>query len=195
MLLNFIYSGLSPYRDGRKINALNILLISLNGGLMNGLLQTQANVPPILRVAAGEDQYGGYLGLGVCYISFKGCPLGSNRILVLENTFHAKGGPPRHLHYDQDEWFYAVEGEFIIEIGQERMRLNPGDSILAPRQIPHVWAYVGETKGRMLIAFMPAGQMEAFFREVMKANAMPPQDAELLRAYRMELHGPPLSIE
>ena len=36
---------------------------------------------------------------------------------MLENTFHAKGGPARHLHYDQDEWFYAVEGEFIIEVG------------------------------------------------------------------------------
>jgi mannose-6-phosphate isomerase-like protein (cupin superfamily) len=162
---------------------------------MNGLLQTQANVPPILRVAAGEDQYGEYRGLGVSYIAFKVCPLDSNGILVLENTFHDKGGPARHLHYDQDEWFYAVEGEFIIEIGQERMTLNPGDSVFAPRKVPHVWAHIGETKGRMLIAFMPAGQMEAFFHEVTKVNAMPRQDPELFRAYGMELLGPPLSTD
>ena len=54
-----------------------------------------------------------------------------------------------------------VEGEFIVEVGQERIRLNPGDSLLAPRQVPHVWAYVGDTRGRMLIAFMPAGKIQA----------------------------------
>ena len=162
---------------------------------MNGLLQTQANVPPILRVAAGEDQSGEYRGLGVSYIAFKVSLPDPNGLLVLENTLYMKRGPARHLHYDQDEWFYAVEGEFIIEIGPERITLNPGDSVFAPRKVSHVWAYVGEAKGRMLITFMPAGQMEAFFREVTKANAMPPQDPELHRAHGMELLGPPLPIE
>jgi quercetin dioxygenase-like cupin family protein len=115
-------------------------------------------------------------------------------LFVLENTFHATGGPPRHLHYAQDEWFYAVEGEFLIEIGEERMRLAPGDSVLAPRQVPHVWAHVGNGRGRIVIAFSPAGQMEAFFREVTKSNAMPPQDPGLWRAHGMELLGPPLAL-
>jgi len=162
---------------------------------MNDVSQTQANVPPIWRVAAGEDQYGEYRGLGVSSIAFKLSSQDPNGLFILENTFHKKGGPARHLHHSQDEWFYAVEGQFIIELGQERIRLNPGDSLLAPRKVPHVWAYVGDTKGRMLIAFMPAGKMEAFFREVTKANAMPPQDPELWRAYGMELLGPPLLIE
>jgi mannose-6-phosphate isomerase-like protein (cupin superfamily) len=161
---------------------------------MSDLLRTQANVPPVLRVAAGEDQYGEFRGLGVSYIAFKVSSADPNGLLILENTFHKKGGPARHLHYDQDEWFYAVEGEFVIEIGQERIRLNPGDSVLAPRKVPHVWAYVGDKKGRILITFMPAGKMEAFFREVTKANAMPPQDPELWRAHGMELLGPPLPV-
>jgi quercetin 2,3-dioxygenase len=131
----------------------------------------------------------------VSQIAFKVSSSDPNGLLILENTFHEKGGPARHLHHHQDEWFYAVEGEFIIEIGSERIRLNPGDSLFAPRKIPHAWAYIGNTKGRMLIAFMPAGQMEAFFREVTKANAMPPQDPELWRTHGMELLGPPLSIE
>ncbi|MBK9746869.1 MAG: cupin domain-containing protein [Chloroflexi bacterium] len=102
-------------------------------------------------------------------------------LLILENTFHQPGGPARHLHYAQDEWFYAVEGEFILEIGQERLTLKPGDSVLAPRNVPHVWASVSSTTGRMLITFLPAGNMEAFFREVTKADAMPPQDPALWR--------------
>ena len=152
-------------------------------------------VPPVLRVATGADRFGEHRGLGISVIQFKLTPQDSGGLLVLENVFHAKGGPARHLHYDQDEWFYAAEGEFIIEVGQERFEIKPGDSLLAPRKVPHVWAYVGDGPlGRMLITFMPAGKMEAFFREVTKANAMPPQDPALWRAHGMELMGPPLSV-
>ena len=157
--------------------------------------QSSAGLPPVLRVAAGEDRFGEQRGLGISTIDFKVSPQDEGGLLILENTFHAKGGPARHLHHDQDEWFYAVEGEFIIEVGSERIRMKPGDSLLAPRKVPHVWAFIGDTRGRMLIAFMPAGKMEAFFREVTKANAMPTQDPALWRAYGMELLGPPLAIE
>lgn len=149
----------------------------------------------VVRVPAGEDRLGEVRGLGVSTIQFKVCGQGSNGLLVFENTFHAKGGPARHLHYDQDEWFYTVEGEFIIEVGQERFALHPGDSLMAPRRMPHVWAHVGNARGRMLVTFMPAGQMEAFFREVTKANAMPPQTPEIWRAHGLELVGPPLPVE
>ena len=154
----------------------------------------QSSAPSVLHVLANEDQFGEHRGLGVSSITFKVTPKDSNDIFIIENAFHAKGGPAKHLHYDQDEWFYAVEGEFLLEIGQEQFRLKPGDSALAPRKIPHVWAYTGSSHGRMLIAFMPAGKMEAFFREVTKANAMPPQDPELWRAHGMELLGPPLKV-
>jgi quercetin 2,3-dioxygenase len=89
----------------------------------------------------------------------------------------------------------VVEGEFILEIGPERLRLNRGDSVLAPREVPHAWAYVGDTTGRLLVTFLPAGKMEAFFREITKANAAAPQAPELWRAHGMELKGPPLPIE
>lgn len=162
---------------------------------MNEPLQPTSEALPALRVMAGEDRFGEQRGLGVSRIDFKVVPQDSGGLLILENTFHAKGGPARHLHYDQDEWFYAVEGDFIMEVGPERIRLQPGDSLLAPRKVPHVWAHVGNARGRILIAFMPAGKMEAFFREVTKANAMPPQDPALWRAHGMELLGPPLTIE
>ena len=161
---------------------------------MTESMPSSASVPTTLWVAAGEDRFGEHRGLGVSTIAFKVVPQDISGLLVLENTFHAKGGPARHLHYDQDEWFYALEGEFLIEVGQNRRRLQPGDSLLAPRQVPHVWAYVGEARGRILITFMPAGKMEAFFREVTKANAMPPQDPQLWRAHGMELVGPPLAV-
>jgi len=147
-----------------------------------------------LLVPAGEDRLGEQHGLGVSRIDFKAiAPDGG--LLVLENTFHAKGGPPRHLHLEQDEWFYAVEGEFVIEVGDERHVLRPGDSVLGPRRVPHVWAHVGAGRGRILIAFTPAGRMEAFFREVTKADAMPAQDPALWREHGMQVVGPPLPVE
>jgi quercetin dioxygenase-like cupin family protein len=160
---------------------------------MNESLQPPANIPSAPRVASGEDRFGEHRGLGISVIDFK-VSTQDGGLFILENTFHAKGGPARHLHYDQDEWFYALEGEFIVEVGQERITLKPGDSLLAPRRVPHVWAHVGDTQGRILITFMPAGKMEAFFHEVTKANAMPPQDPELWRAHGMELLGPPLAV-
>lgn len=161
---------------------------------MNQPVQTSDSLPSPLRVAAGEDRFGEQRGLGISTIAFKVCPQDSGGLLVIENTFRAKGGPARHRHFEQDEWFYAVEGEFVIEVGSHRILMKPGDSLLAPRQVPHVWAYVGDAIGRMLITFMPAGQMEAFFREVTKANAMPPKNPDLWHAHGMELLGPPLSV-
>jgi mannose-6-phosphate isomerase-like protein (cupin superfamily) len=155
---------------------------------------TQANHPTTLLVPAGEDRFGQHRGLGISSISFKVTPQDSQGTLIIENTFREKGGPARHLHYDQDEWFYALEGEFIFEVGKEHFKFKPGDSLLAPRKVTHVWAYTGGVCGRILIAFMPAGKMEAFFREVTKANAMPPQDPELWKSHGMELVGPPLSV-
>jgi mannose-6-phosphate isomerase-like protein (cupin superfamily) len=145
-------------------------------------------------VPAAEDLFGERRSLGISTIAFKVLPSDCHDHLIIENVFHAVGGPARHLHHHQDEWFYVVEGAFSFEVGSDRMQLRPGDSLMAPRGVPHVWAHVGETLGRVLIAFLPAGRMEAFFREVTKANAMPPLDAALWRAHGMELLGPPLAV-
>ncbi len=133
-----------------------------------------ADQPSALRVAAGADREGESRGLGISTIAFKVSLPNQSDPFILENTDLSKGGPARHLHYEQQEWFSVLEGEFQFEVGADRFRLRPGDSLLAPRQVPHVWAFVGEGRGRILVAFFPAGKMEAFFREVTKANAMPP---------------------
>ncbi len=150
-------------------------------------------------VAAGDDRFGVHKTLGISTIDFKvtGADSGG-AMLVIENTNRSKGGPARHLHVAQDELFYVAQGSYVIEIGSERFTLSAGDAILAPRRIPHAWAFVGEGAGhdvgRMVITFTPPGQMEAFFREVSKTDAMPIQDPQLWRAHGMELVGPPLKV-
>jgi quercetin dioxygenase-like cupin family protein len=96
--------------------------------------------PSALFLAVGADREGESRGLGISTIAFKFSPSTPGDPFILENTFLAKGGPARHLHYDQEEWFYALEGEFQFEVGADLFHLRPGNSLLAPRQVPHVWA-------------------------------------------------------
>ncbi len=131
-------------------------------------------------------------------IDFKVSTLDTNGgLFIVEATDDTKGGPPRHFHHEQEEWFYVIESEYVIEIGDERLRLEPGDSVLAPREVPHVWAHVGEGKGRLLIVFQPAGEMEAFFGELSKIEGMPQREelGRLFSSHGMEVTGPPLAVE
>lgn len=114
-------------------------------------------------------------------------------LFIMENRNMVRGGPPRHIHYEQEEWFYFVEGndEVVMEVGEKRLRLKPGDSVLAPRNVPHVWAYLGQQPGKMLFAFTPAGRIESFFEETSKPDAKV-NDPSRFERHGMKLVGPPL---
>src|SRR5512140_3688214 len=117
----------------------------------------------------------------------------SGALFIMENRNMIRGGPPRHIHFEQEEWFYFVEGsdEILMEIGDKKLRLKPGDSVLAPRNVPHVWAYLGEQPGRMLFAFTPAAKIESFFEETTKPDAKA-NDPSRFERHGMKLVGPPL---
>jgi len=116
----------------------------------------------------------------------------SGAMFVMENRNMTRGGPPRHVHFEQDEWFYLIEGgEVMMEIGEQKLRLKPGDSVLGPRNVPHVWAYIGEQPGRMVIAFSPAAKIESYFEETSKPGAKL-NDPQRYEAHGMKLLGPPL---
>jgi hypothetical protein len=45
----------------------------------------------------------------------------NGRLFILENKLAAKGGPYRHLHYEQEEWFFLIEGaDVAMEIGDQK---------------------------------------------------------------------------
>lgn len=158
--------------------------------------------PPVeqgVRIPAGGDRFEQRRKIfGSMSIDYKVSGTDTDGALfVIENTNDARGGPPRHLHHEQEEWFYVVEGEYLAEIGDERYRLEPGDSIFAPRRIPHVWAHIGEGTGRLIVAFRPAGGMEAFFDAVsrLKEAASREELHGLFRSHGMEVAGPPMEVE
>ena len=115
---------------------------------------------------------------------------------AFEHADMGKGGPPRHFHYEQDEWFRAVKGEFLFEVGDERFTLRPGDSLFAPRMVPHVWAYTGDNPGTLLLAVQPAGSLEEFFMQSAKLTRppTPPEADRQFAAHGMKVVGPPLDV-
>ncbi len=125
-------------------------------------------------VAAGKDRFNEQIKLGGPGGEPNDCKVSGNdtegAICVFEFT-GSSGGPP-HLHHDQDEWIYVVEGEFEFHVGDKRFHLSAGESVFMPRKVAHMWGCVSGTSGKIINAYQPAGKMEEFFRELGK----PPKD-------------------
>ncbi|HEV2134703.1 MAG TPA: cupin domain-containing protein [Terracidiphilus sp.] len=143
-------------------------------------------------VLADEDIDNQKRSLGFSRISFKiSTQETGGNFFLFEHSHLLPGGPPLHFHYDQEEWFYIVEGEILFQIGEKRFQLKPGDSMLAPRKVPHAFTAVGATPAKMVVGYSPAGKMEQFFRDVAIGKPVV-WDAALFRKYGCELVGPPL---
>jgi quercetin dioxygenase-like cupin family protein len=156
-------------------------------------LESQAtSTPQAHLVRASEDRFGEIHSPGYTEILFKTSPAETPSLFAIEHTKIMPGwGPPLHLHVAQDEWFYVLEGQVLIQAGDQRVTLKAGDSILGPRNVPHAFVAIGPTPAHMLITFTPAGRMEQFFRDTVAAG--PQQTAAVFERYGMKLVGPPLS--
>jgi mannose-6-phosphate isomerase-like protein (cupin superfamily) len=156
--------------------------------------QSITTVPDAKVVPAHADRLGETHSLGFSTMCFKvSSAETAGGMFLMEHDNLTKGGPYRHFHPAQDEYLYALEGEFRVEIGTEKLTLKPGDSVLMPRKVPHVWAQTSDTPGKLLIAFTPAGRMEEFFRDFGKTGKLP-SDPDVVRAYGLERVGPPLAL-
>jgi len=152
------------------------------------------------RVGANEDRHGEELLImgGQFDLKVSAKDTGGN-LCIYDTRRSSKGGPALHLHHAQDEWFYVVRGEFIAKVGDDVLRLGPGDSAFAPRKIAHTFAMVTEGEGQMLVLFQPAGSMEGFFSDMAKLGRAIPKNMEselkkLFEAHEMKVVGPPLKI-
>jgi len=92
-------------------------------------------------------------------------------IYVFESKRIKEGGPSHHYHFEQDEWWYVLQGQFLIKVGDTIYQAKAGDSVFGPRMIPHSFAKVGEGEGKLLMFFQPAGKMEEFFKKISEGVA------------------------
>lgn len=155
---------------------------------------------PIAAVQAGSDREERTRQIGVSATSYKVVTSDTKGdMFVIEQANQRRGGPPLHVHQGEDELFYVLDGEYLVQVGDKRFPLKTGDCILGPRGIPHAWAFVGSTEGRLLLSYAPAGKMEAFFNAWEQLGFSPggyskEKDAALLRSYGMERVGPPIQL-
>jgi quercetin dioxygenase-like cupin family protein len=98
--------------------------------------------------------------------------------------------PPLHLHRNEDEGFYLLEGEVSIFLPDRRIDLKAGDYALAPRGVPHAYR-VGDAPARWLITSIPGG-FESFVTEVAAAGDVDPGTLTTIAAeHDIEILGPP----
>jgi mannose-6-phosphate isomerase-like protein (cupin superfamily) len=77
---------------------------------------------------------------------------------------------PAHVHANEDELFYVLEGEHVIEVGDQESRAGPGGTVFAPRGVPHSQRRVVPGVGRLLVLTTPGG-LDGFFRDLATADA------------------------
>lgn len=150
------------------------------------------------RIKAGESRSGKHLkmkGVTLNVLDLKISSKDTNgNFSVFEQTgFTPKGGPPLHIHPNQDEYFYVLEGEYQFQVDQDKYYLRPGDTIFLPRNIQHAFIQLTE-KARVLVSYSPAGKMESFF-ETTDSWTTPPGDELIKKTFAdhdMLVVGPPL---
>ena len=88
------------------------------------------------------------------------------------------GGPPPHLHLNEDETFFVLEGEFEILRMKSGTRLRPARRCLLSGDRCTRFRNAGSTTGKILVFVTPAG-MDKYLEEI-SPLAIPQDMAELL---------------
>lgn len=104
-----------------------------------------------------------------------------------------KSGPPLHIHHGQDETFHIIEGEYLFQVGNEKIKASAGDTLFGPRGVPHTYYQLSE-KAHMIFTYNPAGNMENIFEWMNKNKPFKPEDfAKFCKENKVEFVGPPMS--
>jgi len=75
---------------------------------------------------------------------------------------------PLHVHHNEDELYYSLEGEHVFQRAEEEVRIAPGEVVFLPRGVPHAHRRAVPGHGRLLGVVSPGG-FEGFFRSLAEA--------------------------
>ena len=132
-------------------------------------------------------------------LTFKVTADQSGGALTAIETVAAPGeGPPLHVHRNEDELIYVLEGTFRVKLADELIDAPAGSLVFIPRGTPHTWQNGGDGPARFFATVMPAAiGFEQFFR---RYADLPPHDrgAEAFarlgnETQALDVLGPPLA--
>jgi quercetin dioxygenase-like cupin family protein len=109
---------------------------------------------------------------------------------LIESVAPAGSQPPLHVHRDEGEGFYVLEGELTLWVGEQTRILGSGEFLFAPPDVPHT-IRVGDSGARWLL--IAGARFEAFVRTV-AGLAGEPDPTELSRIaadHGIDILGPP----
>jgi quercetin dioxygenase-like cupin family protein len=130
---------------------------------------------------------------------------GADGICVMEQWMPYGDAPPFHVHHREDEIFHLIEGEMRFRVGEHELVARRGDTVLAPKGIPHGYR-VESHDGVHVLTITKGTDFEAMVRAMSRAADYPglppatepsPEIVERLTACcalnHIELMGPPLA--
>jgi quercetin dioxygenase-like cupin family protein len=84
---------------------------------------------------------------------------------VWESIVPPGAGAPAHTHTREDEAFYVLNGEVLIEVegAADPLRLGPGGFLFAPRNRRHAYRNIGTVAAHLLVFAMPGAGLDRMF--------------------------------
>ena len=73
-------------------------------------------------------------------------------------------GSPWHVHPEEDEWFYVLDGKMTFWVADTQISMEAGSFAFGPKGVPHTF-YAEAGGAKALVGFAPM-QFEGFQREV-----------------------------
>ena len=93
-------------------------------------------------------------------------------LTVIEGVSAPGEGPPLHVHREQDEFIYTLDGTIRVKLGDDLIEVLPRSFVFIPRNTPHTWQNVGEGFSRFVAALVPASvAFEEFFHRYGELSA------------------------
>lgn len=119
-------------------------------------------------------------------------------LTLFVSTIPPESGPPPHVHHQQDEAHYVIEGSFSFLDGEKWIEADTGSFVWIPRGVPHTFRNTGSKPGRLFSTNTLPGAHERWFRHVGvpitdKVSFRPPEEAPdmadvLSSAAREDIH-------
>ena len=129
---------------------------------MQATMDAASGMGAVNGLASGEGEAIWFLG---CLVTVKtGGEETGDAFSIAEHVYPAGFGPPPHIHRNEDEAFYVLEGEVAFLSGGATFRGGHGAYVRMPRGLPHTFRVEGDTPARLLIVTAPAG-FERFIRD------------------------------
>jgi quercetin dioxygenase-like cupin family protein len=90
---------------------------------------------------------------------------GADMVSVIEHNMPYGLSPPMHIHRDEDEVFHILDGSMRFQIGGKDMIANAGQTVLAPKGVPHSFR-VETPGGARCLTITTGGGFERMVREM-----------------------------